>query len=262
MANKADQKSAKKKPVEEEEDEREPSDLEEDEEEDEASEDEDEDEDEEDEEDEEEPPVHTKSREAPPKAEAPDTNWWIPHAILGTLILVGVLGFFGAFTSSLGPLWQKVRRGQPAASASAAPSAPASAPAAAPKPPAAPVAKSAPATAMPKAPVDPANPTFGARRILVAFKGAKNSQATRTKEEAKTRAEDAAKKLASGAKFEDVAAEFSDDAGSKTTGGNLGRFKRDAYDPAITGAVEKLQVGGTSAVFESPFGWEILTRTE
>jgi parvulin-like peptidyl-prolyl isomerase len=174
---------------------------------------------------------------------------------------VGVLGFFGAFTSALAPTWQKVKRGQPAASASA--SAPAPKPTtAAPSPSAPPAVKSAPATATPKAPADPANPTFGARRILVAFKGAKNAQATRTKEEAKTRAEEAAKKLAGGAKFEDVAAEFSDDAGSKTTGGNLGRFKRDAYDPAITSAVEKLQVGATSAVFESPFGWEILTRTE
>lgn len=191
-----------------------------------------------------------------------DPSWWLPHAILGTLVMVGVLGFFGLFTNLLGPTWAKVKRTPAASSSAAAPSASA-APAAAPKTaaPAAPTAAARPSAAPKPAAVDP-NPTFGARRILVAYKGAKNSQATRTKEEAKTRAEAAAKKLSGGAKFEEVAAEFSDDAGSKSTGGNLGRFKRDAYDASLTQTVEKLQVGATSAVFESPFGFELVTRTE
>lgn len=193
--------------------------------------------------------------------EQTDGSWWVPHAILGALVLAGVLGFFGAFTSVLGPTWQKVKRSQPAtsASASAAPSAAAPAASTAAKPPA-PVAR-------PTAPVvvktaDP-NPSFGARRILVTYKGAKNSkEEKRTKEEAKKRAEDAAKKLAGGAKFEEVAGEFSDEPGAKGTGGNMGRFKRDAFDPAIVAEVEKLKVGATSGVFESPFGYEILTRLE
>jgi parvulin-like peptidyl-prolyl isomerase len=220
----------------------------------------DEEEDEEDEEDVEDAPRPIAASSKRPEA-AEDPSWWLPHAILGTLVMVGVLGFFGLFTNLLGPTWAKVKR-TPAASSSAAPSASA---AAAPTPksaaPAAPTAAPRPSAVAKPSAVDP-NPTFGARRILVAYKGAKNSQATRTKEEAKARAEAAAKKLSSGAKFEEVAAEFSDDAGSKSTGGNLGRFKRDAYDASLTQTVEKLQVGGTSAVFESPFGFELVTRTE
>ncbi len=211
------------------------------------------------------PGPHGHGTVAPSKADdAADPTWWIPHAVLGTLVMVGVLGFFGAFTSLLKPQWDKVKRSQPATSASvsAGPSAAAPAASAPTKPIVAPTAPRPAPTAAPKV-VDP-NPSFGARRILVTYKGAKNSskEEKRSKEDAKKRADDAAKKLAGGAKFEEVAGEFSDEPGAKGTGGNMGRFKRDAFDPAIIGVVEKLQVGATSPVFESPFGYEILMRLE
>lgn len=226
-----------------------------------------EDEDEDEEEDEEvapakpakKPPV-VRAPAPPPKAASnpdEDPTWWVPHAVLGAIVIIGVLGFFGAFNNLVGPLYKKTLP---------APSASASAPAAAPAPSAAPSPTPTPVrTVVPRpsagAP-DAADPTFGAKRIVVRYKGAKNSKQERSKDDAKKRAEEALKKLSGGAKFEDVAGEFSDEETAKTTGGNLGNFKRGTYDPAIIQTVEKLEVGKTSGVFESPEGFEIITRTK
>ena len=76
---------------------------------------------------EEEAPAH---RKAPPTTSSADSGddgpgWWAPHAVLGALVLIGILGFFGAFSSSLGPLLHKARGAQPSAtpSGTAAPNA-------------------------------------------------------------------------------------------------------------------------------------------
>src|ERR1700744_1982527 len=36
--------------------------------------------------------------------EEEDPYWWAPHAVMSTLVLVGVLGFFGVFNRVLAPL--------------------------------------------------------------------------------------------------------------------------------------------------------------
>lgn len=227
------------------------------------------DEEEEDEEEEEEDVAPAKVAKKPPVVRAPvapkapvspenDPTWWIPHAVLGVIVLIGVFGFFGFFNGIAGSFMKK---SAPATSASAAPT-----PAASPAAPTATLRVSAvrPTPARPGAAtaVVDADPTFGASRIVVRYKGAKNSKQERTKEQAKKRADDALKKLGTGAKFEEVAAEFSDEETAKTTGGKLGNFKRGTYDPSLVQTVEKLEVGKTSAVFESPEGYEIVTRSK
>lgn len=185
---------------------------------------------------------------------AEDPNWWVPHLVLGVLVVGGVLGFFGAFTSTLAPLLKRTPAASASASAAPAPAASsAKAPGAEPaQPPPRPTPTAAPNN----------DPVFAAKHVLVTFKGARNSKNERTKEEAKKRADEALTKLKAGTKFEDVVGEFSDEPGAKATGGNLGRFKKDAYDPSIVGTVMKLEVGKTSEIFESPFGYEIVLRTE
>lgn len=224
--------------------------------------------DEEEDDEEEEEEARAKGAKKPPVVRAPapslkapvtpdnDPTWWIPHAVLGVIVLIGVFGFFGFFNGIAGSLMKK---SAPATSASAAPTPAASAAAPTSKPSAMKPAPLRPGAA--SAVVD-ADPTFGGSRIVVRYKGAKNSKQERTKEQAKARAGEALQKLGTGAKFEDVAAEFSDEETAKTTGGKLGNFKRGTYDPILVQTVEKLEVGKTSAVFESPEGYEIVTRSK
>jgi NIMA-interacting peptidyl-prolyl cis-trans isomerase 1 len=240
-------------------------DLDEDEDEDETDLEEEGDDEEDEEEDEEVAPAKAAEkapvRAAAPLAKAPpspenDGTWWVPHAVLAAIVLIGVFGFFGAFNSLVGPLYRKTLPA-PSASAPAATAPSAAAPPAATPPPARTLVRPGAAAS-----ANAADPTFGAKRIVVRYKGAKNSKQERSKEDAKKRAEEALKKITAGSKFEDVAGEFSDEESAKTTGGNLGNFKRGTYDPAIIQTVEKLEVGKTSGVFESAEGFEIVTRTK
>lgn len=272
---------------------------------------EDEEEDEEDEEDEEPAAAAPHGHGPAPShtevdADYLEPGWWIPHVVLGSLIVVGVLGFFGFFTPLFGRFFasevdhKTTGSAQPSASAPAATAAPTATVTQRPQP-----------TARPSA--DP-NPTFGAKRIVVQYAGAKGLPVapgspvpppagsaapvasgsakpaasaapsakpaasaapaasgsasptaplpTRTKEEAKARAEEALKEIKAGSKFEEVAAKYSDEPGAKTTGGNLGNFKRGVYDPVLEKMVEKTKVGEVSEIFETQYGYEIITRTK
>jgi hypothetical protein len=40
-----------------------------------------------------------------------DALWWLPNAVLGALVLVGLLGFFGVFNDLLRPLAAKPAAG-------------------------------------------------------------------------------------------------------------------------------------------------------
>jgi NIMA-interacting peptidyl-prolyl cis-trans isomerase 1 len=152
---------------------------------------------------------------------------------------------------------------QPSATPTAAPSAPpaaSAAPAASPAPPpSAPVeavAASASAAAVPDAII--------AQHILVAYKGAKRvpKGVTRSKTEAKARAAEALAKIQSGTPFEDAVTQYSDDAGSVDRMGSVGKFRRDAMDPAFSAAAFALRVGQVSDVVETPFGFHVIKRTQ
>ncbi|MBK6516119.1 MAG: peptidylprolyl isomerase [Polyangiaceae bacterium] len=190
-------------------------------------------------------------------AEDEQPGWWLPHAVLGVLVAAGVLGFLGFFGSFLA----KKDGVQHATSGSASAAAPSAAPAApsGPKPNAQP--PQPPKTAQPAPP--PPSDILAAKRIVVRYKGSEGTPATveRSKEDAKKRAEEALKKIQGGAKFEEVAGEFSDEPGAKSTGGNMGNFKKDVY-PGLTKVLEPTKIGEMTGVVETPYGYEILIRTK
>jgi len=100
-----------------------------------------------------------------------------------------------------------------------------------------------------------------ARHILIAFKGSPAAQAGKkelTEDEAKAKAEDIAKKLAAGAKFEDLAKTESDDAGSAPNGGDLGAFSRGQMVPEFEKAAFETKVGAVSPVVRTQFGYHII----
>ena len=105
----------------------------------------------------------------------------------------------------------------------------------------------------------------GAAHILVAYKGALGAARTvsRTKAEARKRAEEAREKLvAHQGTFEELVAKYSDDDLSKPAGGKIGNFERNVFPPAFTEAAFGMAVGGISEVVETPRGFHVLLRTK
>ena len=105
--------------------------------------------------------------------------------------------------------------------------------------------------------------TYGARHILVQWKGSQNAppSVTRTKEEAKQKAEEALGLLKGGAKMEDLARTQSD-CPSRAQGGDLGDFGRGTMTPAFQKAVDAIKVGELSGVVETEFGYHVIQRTK
>lgn len=117
-----------------------------------------------------------------------------------------------------------------------------------------------------KATTDVAKPgEFGAKHLLVQYKGARAAPitVTRTKEQARARTAAALAKLRRlGAdRFGELVSEFSDDVGSARRGGDLGRFRAGQMVPSFQEAVEELQAGELSGVVETPFGFHVILRT-
>jgi foldase protein PrsA len=94
---------------------------------------------------------------------------------------------------------------------------------------------------------DTYQPEIKARHILVADE--------KTAKEVK-------KKLDGGAKFEDVAKEYSTDEGSKAAGGDLGWFGTGKMDPDFEKAAYALKVNEISAPVKSQFGYHIIQLTD
>ena len=105
---------------------------------------------------------------------------------------------------------------------------------------------------------------IAASHILVAYKGAEKAgdDVTRTKDEAKTRAEELLEKVKDdGADFAEIA-EKESDGPSKDKGGDLGTFKKGTMHENFEKAAWKLEVDAISDVVESPFGFHIIKRTK
>lgn len=98
---------------------------------------------------------------------------------------------------------------------------------------------------------------------MIAYKGAELApkQVTRSKDEARKRAEEVLAKLkADKTKLAELATTYSDDA-SKVAGGAIGNFERNAMPPAFSDAAFGLEVGALSEIVETPRGFHIILRT-
>jgi hypothetical protein len=149
-----------------------------------------------------------------------------------------------------------------AAGCPASPPAPTEAASAAPPPSSSP----SPAAEAPLAPAAEAPPAFvGAAHILVAYKGALGVAKTvsRTKADAKTRADEArAKLVAQPGTFEELVVKYSDDEISRPAAGKIGNFERNVFPPAFSDAAFGMAVGGISEVVETPRGFHVIVRTK
>jgi hypothetical protein len=203
---------------------------------------------------------HGHGHDEPVEVEQDDPSWWVPHTVIGLLVLVGMLGMFGVFNSTLGSVIPKAMtdtHGHDHGGEGEKPKKPEAA-----KPP---ETKPAAAEAKPAAPVAEQGDLFGAKHLLVMHKDSRRAPptVTRTKEEAKKRADEAAKRAKTGKeKFEDLVGEFSDEPGAAQRGGDLGSFRKGAMVPAFQAGLEKVKVGEVSDVVETEFGYHVILRTK
>ncbi len=129
---------------------------------------------------------------------------------------------------------------------------------------AAPSASAASVSAVPAVAATAAPDAIIAQHVLVIYKGAKRAPktVTRSKSEARARAQEALAKIRAGSPFEDVVKQYSDDAGSVDRMGSLGKFRRSDMDPAFAAAAFALKAGDVSEVVETPFGFHVIKRTQ
>jgi hypothetical protein len=132
----------------------------------------------------------------------------------------------------------------------------------------APATPTAPSAVEPAAPPPPRVVATTARRvaashILVTWAGAVGAlpNISRTRDEARVRAEQARAKVLAGEDFAAVARPYSDDATARR-GGDLGGFEDGTMVAPFEAAVKQLAVGGVSPLVETPFGYHVIRRDE
>ena len=180
-----------------------------------------------------------------------DPYWWTPHAVMGVLIAIGFLGYLGAFSKFVG---KKAEAAPPKETKTAA------AAAVPPKP--------NPAASLRIPPKLPSaaqqGEAIGAQHLLIMHKESMRAPPgiTRTKEEAKKRAEEALAKMKKGTSFDDLVKEYTDEPGSKDKNppGDLGMFTRGRMVPPFEEAAFKLKANETSEIVETAFGYHIIKR--
>lgn len=104
-------------------------------------------------------------------------------------------------------------------------------------------------------------PKASAKHILVQYKGSMRAgpEITRTKEEALALIQECQKRLEAGEKFEDLAREHSDCPSTKD-GGDLGEFSQGMMHPVFDDATFGCEVGATTGIVETPFGYHVIHR--
>ena len=105
---------------------------------------------------------------------------------------------------------------------------------------------------------------IGAKHILVmhAQSQSKPDGVTRSRDDAKKRAQEALLKIRGGADFDAMVKEYTDEPGGAERGGDLGVFERSQMVKGFGDAAFALKIGEVSEVVETPFGFHIIKRTE
>ena len=103
--------------------------------------------------------------------------------------------------------------------------------------------------------------TVSASHILLMYEGSTNSSAKRSKDEARELIDDLEVQLGDGADFAELAREHSDCPSSRQ-GGDLGSFRRGAMIAEFEDVAFGLDVGQSSAVVETEYGYHLIQRTE
>lgn len=103
-----------------------------------------------------------------------------------------------------------------------------------------------------------------ASHVLVAYKGSAGAAPTitRTKDEAKARAQQVTDKARAGADFAGLARDYSDEPNAAARGGALGAFTRQAMVKPFSDAAFALKPGEISGVVETQFGFHVIKRTQ
>jgi parvulin-like peptidyl-prolyl isomerase len=99
-----------------------------------------------------------------------------------------------------------------------------------------------------------------ASHILLMYAGSMRSTATRSKDEALRLITDLKGQIDGGADLAALAKQHSDCPSSRR-GGDLGSFGRGQMADAFEKAAFGLEVGATSGIVETPFGYHLLKRT-
>ena len=90
-----------------------------------------------------------------------------------------------------------------------------------------------------------------ARHILI------TPNAVRDENQSRAQAQDLYQKLQKGGSWDDLARQFSDDPGSKNSGGDLGFQPPGVFAPEFQLRIDQLKPGETGAPFHTQFGWHV-----
>lgn len=105
---------------------------------------------------------------------------------------------------------------------------------------------------------------IAARHVLIQYMGAERVKDTvvRTKDQARSMAEEVLNRAKAGEDFARLAVEYSDEPNAAQRGGSLGRFGKGVMAPQFEDAAFHLKVGEISGVVETTFGFHVIQRTE
>ncbi len=101
---------------------------------------------------------------------------------------------------------------------------------------------------------------ISATEVLIGYKGANHSKATRTQEEALVKAREILKRAQKGEPLHRLAVRFSDSPSSKA-GGFMGTFEPKTRNPALAEAIQSVGHGEVvPEIVETPFGYHVVRR--